>query len=103
VDKIVIRKVEKYLMSFKKYSLAVYICSHIFEETEAILLVSHEDNGDWQFLCGADHTGGNAHVTCIGHLIQRDKTLLELEDLPKGWMAERRSSKSSWVRYPIKD
>ena len=52
--------------------MAVFICSHMFENTRPVLYVSKE-GGDWQFLCGqTDHGEENPHVVGIGHLIDRD-------------------------------
>jgi len=59
-------------MTFKNPKLAVFICSHIFKESRAIKLVSH-DGGDWQFMCGElDHEEGDGHVVGLGHLLSRD-------------------------------
>lgn len=77
-------------------NLAVFICSHIFENTKPILLVSHEDD-DWQFLCGGEHDENEKpKVVGIGHLLERDPSLLELADLPRDCEAERRTVDEKW-------
>jgi hypothetical protein len=83
------------------YHEPAYICQHIFEDTEPILLVVKED-GDWQFLCGKDHDEDEVpRVVGIGHLLERDESLLELLDLEDSWEAERPDIHSAWVRKPI--
>jgi len=75
---------------------AVYLCSHLFENIRPVLLVSRAD-GDWQFLCGGEHD--SHEVPCVvglNHLLVRDPTLAELQDLPDEWEAERVSLSSPW-------
>jgi hypothetical protein len=76
-----------------------FICPHVFHRTKPVLLVCHETDGDWQFLCGGnDHTGDDGHVVGRGHLPEHDPTLREVLDLPKGHCAERRKIGAEWVR-----
>jgi len=78
--------------------LAVFICSHVYENTKPILLVSHS-GGDWQFLCGGDH-GANEEPRVVGiiHLLERDPSLNEIADLPIEWQAERNAMGGEWIR-----
>jgi hypothetical protein len=56
---------------------------------------------DWQFLCGANHPeDALPHVVGLGHLVDRDPTLLELARLPEDWEAERASVGDMWRRSP---
>ena len=56
-----------------------------------IVLVSHDDEGDWQF-----HAVSNAmmlssvKIACLADMLRRDDLLAELHDLPCGWGARRR-------------
>jgi hypothetical protein len=79
-----------------------YVCIHVFDGTSPVLLVSRND-GDWSFLCGAEHEQdpSNVRVVGIGHLFARDPSLLELEDLQADWEAERASPKDNWRRAKI--
>ena len=63
-----------------------------------ILLVSHETDGDWQFLCGTTNNLDDAAVVSLGCILERDQTLLELADLPEGWEAKRKKSGGTWKR-----
>jgi len=55
----------------------------------SILLVSHDKEGDWHFLCGTTNRAEDGQVVCLGDLLQRDATIGELADLPEGWQASR--------------
>ena len=79
-----------------------YVCREVLDKSRPILLVSRID-GDWRFLCGADHTAGAPEniVVAVGYVVNLDRTLLDLHDLPIGWKAERQSAGSSWVRSPV--
>lgn len=77
-----------------------YVCSHIFDATRPVLLVSRED-GDWQLLCGGSHEADEKpRVVGLNHLIERDPTLREILDLPSDWDAERNAVNASWTRTP---
>jgi hypothetical protein len=78
--------------------VAAYVCSHVFNETRPVLLVSRV-GGDWQCLCGGVHDDGEVpNVVGLNHLLERDASLRELEDLPDDWEAERTSVNDAWIR-----
>lgn len=79
--------------------IPAYVCTHVFCNERPILLVSHED-GDWQFLCGMFDHEDDGHVVGIGHLIERDTSLLDIVDLPINWEAERVGIDMRWLRTP---
>lgn len=81
--------------------VAAYVCSHVFENTRPILLVSRA-GGDWQCLCGGEHDSDEVpHVVGLNHLMERDPTLAELQDLPDEWEAERANVGDTWVRTRV--
>ena len=84
------------------YHDKAYVCLHIFEASGPVLLVSRPD-GEWCFLCGAEHedTPDNYRVVGKGHILDRDPTLSELADLASNWEAERTSLRGAWARRPI--
>jgi hypothetical protein len=85
---------------FGSEHLAVYLCSHVFNQERPVLLVSHAGN-DWQFLCGDTHPESEVPVIVgVMHLVARDPTLEQVADLPPGGEAERASIDHAWVRYP---
>lgn len=79
--------------------LKSYVCIHVFENTRPVLLVSRVD-GDWCFLCGGMHddSASSYRVVGIGHLIDRDPTLVAILDLESDWEAERAAVDQRWLR-----
>ncbi len=77
---------------------AAYVCSHVFGNTEPVLLVSRAGDG-WRCLCGDDHDP-NESLKVLGwkDLVQRDPSLAELINLPNDWEAARLSTGSRWIR-----
>jgi hypothetical protein len=82
--------------------LKSYVCIEVFDNTKPVLLVSRE-GGDWCFLCGGMHPQDAAfyRVVGIGHLFERDPSLLSLLDLSPEWEAERQDPSSPWIRTKI--
>tara|TARA_R110002124_G_scaffold16091_1_gene69016 strand:- start:350 stop:709 length:360 start_codon:yes stop_codon:yes gene_type:complete len=56
----------------------------VFRQGFPILRVSHDYDGDWQILCGTTLDTKDAIVACLGCAYQRDKTIGELADMPRG-------------------
>ena len=77
---------------------ATIICSHVMEEHEPILYVSHdEDDGMWQFLCGKQHDESEARIVSLYSVFMQDNTIAELSEMPCGYFAERESGHSEWI------
>jgi hypothetical protein len=75
-----------------------YSSKTVFDGEEAVTFVSHDANGDWQFLGDLMIDGGGPVVACLHHPIDKDPSLKELADLPCGWYAERASVGEPWKR-----
>jgi hypothetical protein len=89
-------------MEFSPSNLGVVICSHVLDVSRPILLVAHDVDG-WNFACGQrDHGGADDfHVVGVGHLGNRDPSVNECADLPVGFIAERTSVGSPWIRQEL--
>ncbi len=64
-----------------------------------VLYVSHDEDGEWQFLCGGDHPDDGADtpvVVCLKHLTERDETLHELAGLCRLSEAQRDRIGADW-------
>ena len=95
-------------MKFEPRNLRTIICKHIFHEQRPVLLVEHDKDGDWSFMCGfTDHStdtaDGEYFVVGVGHLTDGDPTLDEISDLAPGWLAERREVGADWERLIAED
>jgi hypothetical protein len=70
----------------------------VIESEHPILLVVHDGDGDWQFLCGTTSNAEDGRVICLDEALAMDPTLLCLSDLPLGWCAWRESITQDWQR-----
>ena len=70
----------------------------VIDEGYPTLLVTHDEDGDWQVLCGTTNESADGLVMCLGCLFQRDQSIGELADLPLGWRAWRDSLGAPWQR-----
>ena len=77
---------------------AAFSTTRVVRENYPVLLVSHDENGDWQFLCDTTTDTKHLLVVCLACAFQRDRTIGELADLPTGWMATREYVGAPWYR-----
>ena len=92
-----------FLFSSKKFieplNAAVYSTVHVMKEKSLIVLVSHELDGDWQFMGSEsieDYTK-IAMVVSLGEVIEADKSVLKVADLPMGYCATRKIKSDKWM------
>jgi hypothetical protein len=76
-----------------------YLSKTVYEKQERVTYVSHDINGDWQFLGDLMSDGGGPILSCLHHPIDDDPTLKQLFDLPIGWYAQRDTVDSQWERF----
>jgi len=85
---------------FQEASNTVAFTNHrVLRENHPVLLVSHDHEGDWQFLCGGEDPG-ECLIVCLGCAFENDKTVGLVADLPAGWIAWRSSVTERWQREP---
>ncbi|PTL82282.1 DUF4262 domain-containing protein [Vitiosangium sp. GDMCC 1.1324] len=73
----------------------VYSCSHV-KEGAPILYVTHDREGDWQFLCGRIHDPSEGVLLCLADVVARDPSLNSLAGLHHHHRAERQSTSHPW-------
>jgi hypothetical protein len=79
--------------------LAVFICKRVAEGAP-ILYATHEDDGDWQFLCGGEHEDSvedGPVVVCLEHVVAGDPSLNDLAHMCRSSSAERAAPGDRWV------
>jgi hypothetical protein len=82
-------------------NLAVFTLKRITRGESPILMVVHdEDDGSWQFLDGGEVAHEDATLVSLRSITRLDPTVLELADLPLGWVARRPGPGESWKRAP---
>ena len=70
----------------------------IIEDDFPVLLVSHDDNGDWQFLCDTTNAPSDGRVVALEYFVENHPSIIELADLPMGWQAVREAVDQPWQR-----
>ena len=77
--------------------LRVFVCEHVSRRERPVLYVTHEADGDWQFLCGETHGDEERPVVvCVSHLLAADPALEELASLGCNHSAERSAPGAAW-------
>lgn len=80
--------------------LAVITLTRILNGSKPILYVVHDEDGDWQFLDGDDVSEEDAETVAFKRVVDLDRSLGELADLPVNWTAEREAVGKPWTRAP---
>lgn len=57
-------------------------------------------DGAWQFHAAEGAAGAVPKVVGLGEMVEADASLLELADLPAGWVATRPAPGWPWERQP---
>jgi hypothetical protein len=86
------------LGAFDERDLGVFTSRLVRDDEQAILLVFHEENGDWQFLSSNEEREEEIVLVHLSHVLDWDPTVQSLEDLPGGWKAWRGSVDDDWAR-----
>ncbi len=81
--------------------VGAYLSQKVHDGTEPVTYVSHDADGDWQFLGDTMSEGGGPVLSCLHHPIDEDRSLAELHDLPLGWYAVRENKESPWERFEL--
>jgi hypothetical protein len=82
-------------------NLATFTLRQIMDKRQPILRVSHDHDGDWQFLGWETPKEEDAMLVCLSEVVIRDPSVKVLVDLPMGWRALRRTVEDEWARHPI--
>lgn len=68
-------------------------------------LITHvyhdEDDHGWQFHYAGEKSEADAMLVALKEIVELDDTLLQLADLPPGWMASRMSKDDPWKRSRV--
>jgi hypothetical protein len=78
---------------------AVITLKTVMSREVPILFVSRdEDDQSWQFLTGEIVRKHDAAVIALHEIVELDPSVLELANLPPGWIATRRSANAAWEK-----
>jgi hypothetical protein len=79
---------------------AVFVCQHVAERKLPVLRVTHDADGDWQFLCGGDHGDGSGDVPklwALSEILKLEPELSLLGDMCVGHTATKTSPAAGWL------
>jgi hypothetical protein len=79
-------------------SRAVITTGPVLEENRPVVLVTHDQDGDWQFLCGTTNRTEDGRVVSLKSIVEKHPSVLDLVDLPIGWQAIREAPDRPWQR-----
>lgn len=77
---------------------AVFTTNRVLDGTHPVLRVSHDNEGDWQFLCDTSTLSADGRIVCLGNIVDLHPSVAEVADLPEGWVAVKESVNSPWRR-----
>lgn len=78
-------------------NLAVFVCEHVGRHGSPILQVAHDAEGDWQFLCGSDHSDDDKPMLVgLGHMVDQDPSVNEVAEMGCHHTASRSSVGAAW-------
>ena len=85
----------------------VFTTRQVFVDGELLCLVSHDPDGDWQFLHDGDaddeselRDEDDLLFVHLQEIVDRFPEVKQLADLPAGWFASRETADAPWVREP---
>lgn len=82
-------------------NVMVMTTKNIMKKNKRIIYVSHDnEDGMWQIQDGSDVEMDDAMLASLEEVIALDSTLMELNNLPIGWIAWRNTKDSVWKRQP---
>jgi hypothetical protein len=78
---------------------AVFTTTHVMQDGEDITYVSHdlEDHG-WQFHYSGEKDSSEAMIVSLKNVVEHDPSVLEVADLPPGWIAIRAHRGAPWEK-----
>ena len=77
---------------------AAVICCHVEDGKNPVLLFSYDEDGDLQFLCGAEnHTAADGLIVHLSHVIEWHPDLIGLPAVNMGSQAWREKPGAAWV------
>ncbi|MFN5707742.1 MAG: barstar family protein [Planctomycetota bacterium] len=78
---------------------ATFTTRHVLRDRKPITRVVHDESDHgWQFLSDDGADMNSALLVCLSEVVKHDNTVLEIANLPPGWVATRTSVGGKWTR-----
>ena len=84
-------------MKTPNVDLAVFTTSLVVRDKCAIVYISHDEDGTWEFHSKENVSTDMAMVISLGEILEIDPTVRMVLDMPEGSEAHRASSSSDWI------
>lgn len=80
---------------------ATFTTRHVLTDHRPITRVVHDESDHgWHFLSDDGASMADAMLVCLKEIVAHDETVLEIADIPPGWVATREAIGSPWLRTP---
>ncbi len=78
---------------------ATLTSTYVMRDRKPVTHAYHDDaDHGWQFYSDDKTESATAMVVCLKEIVELDRTILEIADLPPGWMATRPAIGEAWIR-----
>jgi hypothetical protein len=84
-------------------NLAVFSIRQIIFDQKPILFVTHDEDGDWQFLGTETPLASDAVIVSLAEIVELDSSIKMLSGLQAGWEAWRSNRNDGWKKQKIAD
>ena len=79
---------------------AVFTTHYVLDLGHPVVRVTHDrEDGAWQFHSSEGKANAKVRIVGLGEMVDLDRSLVDLADLPLGWVATRAGIGSSWERH----
>jgi hypothetical protein len=75
----------------------VFTTRFVIKNNSPITFITHDENGDWQFMGDDDFEENDAMIVSLEEMIEHDSSILEVADLPYNCKAYRENINSHWI------
>ena len=69
---------------------------HVMDGSQPVTAILHDEENDWQVLCGTTNNPDDGMIVCMGCLYDKFPFLDKFTKLKAGWEAYRDDEKSEW-------
>jgi len=85
-------------------NVACFTLQQIINDGAPILFVVHDEHDHgWQFLTGKNVTPDDAMIVSMREIVDHDRSLLEIGDMPPGYRATRVAVGEPWQIEKVSD
>jgi hypothetical protein len=80
--------------------IVVFTSKYVISQNSPIVYVAHHEDGTWEFWGDQIIDESEIMLVTLEQIIEKDKSVLELADLPIEFSAQRKTKDSGWILLP---